>query len=53
MEDPDDKARSYSIATSSKNQVIADVLAQYRERKFRAARRFAFGTRPQSGALSR
>jgi hypothetical protein len=38
IEDPDDKSRSYSIATSSKNPVIADVLAQYRERKFRSAR---------------
>jgi hypothetical protein len=38
MEDPDDKARSHSIATSSKNPVIADILAQYTERKFRSAR---------------
>ena len=38
MEDPDDKARSYSIATSSKNPIIADILAQYQARKFRSAR---------------
>lgn len=38
MEDPDDKARPYSIATSCKNPVIADVLTQYQARKFRSAR---------------
>ena len=38
MEDPGDKAQSYSIATSLKNPVIADVLAQYKERKFPSAR---------------
>ena len=38
MEDPDDKMRSYSIATSCKNPVIADVLTQYPARKFRSAR---------------
>ncbi len=38
MEDPDDRARSYSIATSCKNPVIADILAQYKACKFRSAR---------------
>ncbi|NJO24007.1 MAG: hypothetical protein HC868_15135 [Sphingomonadales bacterium] len=38
MEDPDDRARSYSIASSSKNPVISDILAQYKQRKFRSAR---------------
>lgn len=38
IEDPDDKARSYSIATSYKNPVIADILTQYQARKFRSAR---------------
>jgi hypothetical protein len=38
MENLDDKARPYSIATSSKNPVIADILAQYKERKFPSAR---------------
>jgi hypothetical protein len=38
MEDPDDKAASYSIATSCKNPVIADILTQYQARKFRSAR---------------
>ena len=38
MENPDDKARSYSIATSSKNPLIADILPQYKDRKFRSAR---------------
>jgi hypothetical protein len=38
MEDPDDRARSYSIATSCKNPVIADILAEYQARKFRSAR---------------
>ena len=38
MEDPDDRARSYSIASSFKNPVIADILAQYKQRKFRSAR---------------
>ena len=38
MEDPDDRARSYSIATSCKNPVIADILVQYQARKFRSAR---------------
>jgi hypothetical protein len=38
MEDTDDKARSYSIATSCKNPVIADIATEYQERKFRSAR---------------
>jgi hypothetical protein len=38
MEDPRDAARSYSIASSSKNPAIADVLAQYKKRSFRSAR---------------
>ena len=38
MEDPDDRARSYSIASSSKNPAIADILEQYKQRKFRSAR---------------
>ena len=38
MEDSADLARSYSIATSCKNPAIADILAQYKERKFRSAR---------------
>lgn len=38
MEGPDDSAGSYSIASSSKNPVIADILAQYKQRKFRSAR---------------
>jgi hypothetical protein len=38
MENSDDKAHSYSIATSFKNPVIGDVLANYKERKFRSAR---------------
>jgi hypothetical protein len=38
MEDADDPHRSYSIATSSKEPVIADVLARYQDRKFRSAR---------------
>jgi hypothetical protein len=38
MEDPDDKERAYSIAASSANPVIADILAKYKERKFRSAR---------------
>jgi hypothetical protein len=38
MEDPDDNARSYSIATSFKTPVIADILAQYQSRKFPSAR---------------
>jgi hypothetical protein len=38
MEDPDGKARSYSIASSSKDAVIAEVLEQYKNRKFRSAR---------------
>jgi hypothetical protein len=38
MEDPEDKARSYSIAASSANPAIADILAQYKQRKFRSAR---------------
>jgi len=42
MEDPDDRARSYSIATSCKNPVIADILAQYKKRKFRSARHAVF-----------
>jgi hypothetical protein len=38
MEDPDDTTRSYSIAGSCTNPIVADTLAQYRERKFRSAR---------------
>ncbi len=38
VEDPNDKARSYSIATSSKNPDITDTLAQYQDLKFRSAR---------------
>jgi hypothetical protein len=38
MENPDDLARSYSIATSSKNPMLADILARYQDRKFRSAR---------------
>jgi hypothetical protein len=38
MEDTEDKARSYSIAASSTNPTITDLLAQYKERKFRSAR---------------
>jgi hypothetical protein len=38
MESADGKAATYSIATSCKNPVIADILAQYRERQFRSAR---------------
>jgi hypothetical protein len=38
MEDRNDKARPYVIATSSKNSIITDLLEQYRERKFRSAR---------------
>jgi hypothetical protein len=38
MEDPDDRVRSYSIASSSKNPAIADILKQYKQRKFRSAR---------------
>jgi hypothetical protein len=38
MENPDDMSRSYSIASSSKNPVIADILQQYKQRKFRSAR---------------
>jgi hypothetical protein len=38
MEDPDDKARSYSIANSSKNPAIADIIEQYKQTKFRSAR---------------
>jgi hypothetical protein len=38
MEDPDDAARSYSIASSSKTPGITDILEQYKERKFRSAR---------------
>ena len=38
MEDPDDRAPSYSIATSCKNPVIDEILTQYRARKFRSAR---------------
>ena len=38
MEDPDDGARSYSIASSCKNPAIADILEQYKQRKFRSAR---------------
>ena len=55
MEDPDDTARSYSIATSSKNPAIADILdaVQGTQIPLGAARRPASRTRPQSGALSR
>jgi hypothetical protein len=38
VEDPHDKARSYSIAASTTNSAISDILAQYKERKFRSAR---------------
>lgn len=38
MEDSADLSRSYSIGTSCKNPIIADILAQYKERKFRSAR---------------
>jgi hypothetical protein len=38
MEDPDDKARSYSIASSAKDPAVADILERYKERKFRSAR---------------
>jgi hypothetical protein len=38
MEDPDDARPSYSIATSSKEPTIVDVLARYQDRKFRSAR---------------
>ncbi len=39
MENADGGAPFYSIATSCKNPIIADILAQYQERKFRSARR--------------
>jgi hypothetical protein len=38
MEDPDDKARSYSIASSAKDPAVADILERYKERKFPSAR---------------
>lgn len=38
MEDPDDRERSYSIANSSKDPVIADTLERYKQCKFRSAR---------------
>jgi hypothetical protein len=38
MENADGLAPSYSIATSCKNPVVADILAQYQERQFRSAR---------------
>jgi hypothetical protein len=38
MEDPDDKARSYSIASSLTNPAMADILEKYKQRKFRSAR---------------
>jgi hypothetical protein len=38
MENADGPAPFYSIATSCKNPVIADILAQYQERQFRSAR---------------
>ena len=38
MEDPEDNARSYSIAASFKNPAIAEILTQYKQRKFRSAR---------------
>jgi hypothetical protein len=38
MEDPDDRARSYSIASSAKDPAVADTLERYKERKFRSAR---------------
>ncbi len=38
MENADGMAPSYSIATSCKNPVIAEIRAQYRERQFRSAR---------------
>jgi hypothetical protein len=38
MEDPDDKTRPYSIASSTKDPTVADILAQYKQRRFRSAR---------------
>lgn len=39
MEDPDDKARSYSItASSSSSPAVAGIVTQYKQRKFRSAR---------------
>lgn len=38
MENADGGAPFYSIATSCRNPVIADILAQYEERQFRSAR---------------
>jgi hypothetical protein len=38
MEDPDDRKRSYSIASSSKDPVIIDIIGPYKRRKFRSAR---------------
>jgi hypothetical protein len=38
MEAPEDRAQSYSIASSYKNPAIADILEQYKQRKFRSAR---------------
>jgi len=38
MEDPDDEAWSYSIASSAKDRTVADILERYKERKFRSAR---------------
>ena len=38
MENTDGGVPFYSIATSCKNPVIADISVQYRERKFRSAR---------------
>ena len=38
MENPDDPQLSYSIATSSNDPAVTDVLALYRDRKFRSAR---------------
>lgn len=38
MENSDDQAKSYSIASSSKEPAVAKVLKQYKERRFRSAR---------------
>lgn len=38
MEDPDDKARLYSIASSAKDPAVVDTLERFRERKFPSAR---------------
>ncbi|HWM32066.1 MAG TPA: hypothetical protein VNO69_10270 [Methyloceanibacter sp.] len=38
LEDPDEGARPYSIGSSSKDPVIADILERYKNRKFQSAR---------------